>query len=119
MEPENSSIDFKAFQSDFGAYIKRLRKERHWSQDDLAGYTGIAKPYISTIERGLSKPCLDTIQKLAFGFGISVSELFHFQVEENTTSTLKARIKMLLDDMEDTEPIDILTYRIISLLIHK
>ena len=37
---------------DLGSEIKRLRKSKQWSQDDLEKYSGITKRTISKIENG-------------------------------------------------------------------
>lgn len=37
---------------DLGIEIKRLRKQKHWSQNDLEEYSGITKRTISKIENG-------------------------------------------------------------------
>lgn len=37
---------------DLGIEIKRVRKEKNWTQDDLEKYSGITKRTISKIENG-------------------------------------------------------------------
>lgn len=45
--------------------IARLRKERGWSQRDLAKITGIKQPQIARIEKGGQMPTLETLWRLA------------------------------------------------------
>jgi len=41
--------------NELGQTIKRLRKEKHWSQADLEQYSGITKRTISKIENGFTE----------------------------------------------------------------
>ena len=45
----------------FAANIKRLRKERGMSQEDLAFESGLHRTYISGIERGVRNVGLDNV----------------------------------------------------------
>jgi transcriptional regulator with XRE-family HTH domain len=49
----------------FAANIKRLRKERGMSQEDLAFESGLHRTYISGIERGIRNVGLDNVGVLA------------------------------------------------------
>jgi ribosome-binding protein aMBF1 (putative translation factor) len=62
--------------SGFGATVRRLRKERNMSLDDLGAKTGIAKSALSTIENGLTDPRVSTVARLAEGLGVSIPSLF-------------------------------------------
>lgn len=62
----------------FGRRVTGLRDERNWTQEDLAAASGVSTRSISSIENGVYSVTLDTIQKLARGLGISLSELFEF-----------------------------------------
>lgn len=59
----------------FGERIKTLRKERDWSQEQLADETGFHRTYIGMIERGERNPSLININVFAETFEMSVSEL--------------------------------------------
>ena len=58
-----------------GRRVRALRQERGWTQIYLAVHTGLNKIYISDIERGVKEPCLRTLETLADGFEIALSEL--------------------------------------------
>lgn len=62
----------------FGRRVTGLRDERNWTQEDLAAASGVSTRSISSIENGVYSVTLDTLQKLARGLGISLSELFEF-----------------------------------------
>ena len=56
--------------------LKKLRKEKGWSQQKLAEKTGLSFNAITKIEQGLAKhPTLKTLLKLADVFEVSLDEL--------------------------------------------
>lgn len=59
-----------------GAAIRRLRKERKLSQQDLASAMGTARTSVSRLERGLLLPSLPTIERATFALGIGIADLF-------------------------------------------
>ena len=65
----------------FGARIRQLRKQKGFSQEQLAELTGFHRNYIGMVERGERNPALVNILVFAKVFGLSISELFNF--EEN------------------------------------
>lgn len=54
----------------FAGNIKRLRKERGMSQEDLAFESGLHRTYISGIERGIRNVGLDNIGVIAKALGV-------------------------------------------------
>lgn len=61
---------------DLALYLKRLRKERAWTQQKLAEKAGISYVIITKIEQGVSKePTILTMIKLADALGVSLDEL--------------------------------------------
>jgi len=60
----------------FGLKIKELRKQKSYSQNQLAKLTSIDKSYISYIENGNSNVSLKIIDKLAKAFEIDIYKLF-------------------------------------------
>lgn len=63
-------------EQNFGERIRQLRRERGWSQLDLAEATGLSKTFLCDVENGHKEPCLGTIRMLARGLGITLGELF-------------------------------------------
>jgi transcriptional regulator with XRE-family HTH domain len=59
-----------------GARIRRLRQERGWTQMYFAVHTGLSRTFISDVENGVKEPCLRSLETLADGFEIKLSELF-------------------------------------------
>ena len=63
-------------QEQLGMRIRFLRKQRKWSQEDLALESNINKNYICDLENGRRNPSLDVLERLCFAFQISLEELF-------------------------------------------
>ncbi len=49
--------------------MKRLRKERGWSQEALADEAGLDRTYISGIERVVKNPTITVIERIASALG--------------------------------------------------
>lgn len=60
----------------FGQSVRFFRKEKGWSQEDLAHAAGLHRTHISIIERGQQNLTLDVIYKLADVLEIQTSKLF-------------------------------------------
>lgn len=56
--------------------IRKLRKERGWSQEMLAEKSGLHRTYVGDIERLERNVSVDNIEKLAKAFTIPVKDLF-------------------------------------------
>ena len=60
----------------FGLAVRRYRKAKKLSQEELAGKTGIHRTYIGGIERGERNPTLIMIRRISGALNISPSRLF-------------------------------------------
>lgn len=60
----------------FGLKIKELRKQKKYSQEQLANLAAINKSYISKIETGKIEVSLEIINKLAMAFEIKIDQFF-------------------------------------------
>ena len=59
----------------FGAYVRKLRLAKGWSQEKLAEEAELNSVQISIIERGGNDPKLTTILKLSRGLGLRAPEM--------------------------------------------
>lgn len=55
--------------------MKKLRKERGWSQEVLAGETGLDRTYISGIERKVKNPTVTVVERVADALDCTLGEL--------------------------------------------
>ena len=58
-----------------GQNVKRIRKERGWSQEELAFESGLHRTYISGIERGARNPTIVILARLAETLRVTVDQL--------------------------------------------
>ena len=55
--------------------MKRLRKERGWSQEALAAEAGLDRTYISGIERRVKNPTLTVVDRVAVALNCRLGDL--------------------------------------------
>lgn len=67
--------------------LKNLRSERGLSVADLSRRSGVSRASIMQLERGENSPTLHTLERLARGFGVSVSDLLEDTADPSTTVT--------------------------------
>ena len=60
----------------FGSRLKALREEKKISQEKFALSIGMDRTYYASVENGKRNIALENINKIANGFGISLSDLF-------------------------------------------
>jgi transcriptional regulator with XRE-family HTH domain len=60
----------------FGNNVRRLRKQKGFSQEDLAGRSDLHRTYIGGVERGERNIALENIVAIATALECSVRELF-------------------------------------------
>lgn len=65
-----------------GKTIKRLRKEKHLSQEVLSGLAGIGRSHLSMIETGAKQASFETLWKISSALDILPHELVK-KIEEN------------------------------------
>jgi transcriptional regulator with XRE-family HTH domain len=68
--------DATAVRKRLGTRVRKLRKTRKWSQEELAHQSGLARSFTGAIERGEKDLRLTTLVKLANTFRVPLSQLF-------------------------------------------
>ncbi len=63
----------------FGKYVKKLREEKGFSQEDLANESDLSLSQISRIERGVISSSLSQLISISNSLKITLSQLFDFQ----------------------------------------
>lgn len=61
-----------------GQQIRFLRQQKGWTQEVLAEKADLHVSYIIALEQGKKSATVDSLKKLAEGFGITLAELFAF-----------------------------------------
>ena len=67
--------------------IRKLREEKHWSQEEMASRVGMSKNGYAKMEHGESRPSLDRLEKITQVLGIEMTELFN---EDKKSVVLKS-----------------------------
>lgn len=71
----------------FGENLKTLRKQKGFSQEELATRLHVVRQTISKWEKNLSVPDADTLIRLAEILEVSVSELLGAKIENKNTAS--------------------------------
>jgi len=91
-----------SIKKDFGARVKEFRTKKRLTQFDLAELVGVDPKHISHIERGLSFPKADLIEKLAYALEISYLEFFKVEYLNNRQDILK-KILQIIEKSSDED----------------
>lgn len=75
----------------FGARLREVRKTKDVSQEDLASDSGVARSYLSGVERGKRNIALVNICRLAVALDVHPSELLSFDPSGTVKSPTKAQ----------------------------
>lgn len=67
--------------SNFGKRLRKLRRQRDLTQEQLAESIQISVESVSNMERGIYAPSFETLEKLSRAFGLPVKDFFDFDPE--------------------------------------
>jgi len=62
----------------FGERLRRIRTERHMTQEAFAERLSMSVDFLSLIERGRNAPSFETLERIAKRLRMRVAELFTF-----------------------------------------
>lgn len=82
-----------------GSIITFLRKEKDWSQTELATKSGVSREMIGKYERGEAVPSIEAAKKIADAFEVSLDYL----VGEGINSKFDKKTVKRLQDIEKLE----------------
>lgn len=80
--------------------ISNLRKEKGWSQTDLAKESAVSREMISKYERGLAIPSVDAAKKIADAFEVSLDYL----VGEGINASFDKKTLTRLQEIQSMKP---------------
>lgn len=75
-ESDSGAIEPYDIYKEIRDMIITLRHENHITQKDLASRCGLTQANISNIEKGTSKPTIDTLKKIADALGVRLAVEF-------------------------------------------
>lgn len=90
-----------------GIKLKKIRREKGISQEELAHKAEINRSYLSMVENGHSSPTMDVVQRLAEGLGVSIWLLLsdmdnkHYTYDSEHGFEIYPGLRQLLESDED------------------
>lgn len=64
------------FETDLGARVRALRRERGLTLKGLGSLAGLSHPFLSQVERGLARPSVSSVERIAAALDVSVARLW-------------------------------------------
>lgn len=89
-----------------GDRFKELRKEKNLTLKELSEKTGLSIGYLSNLERNISSPTLEYMQRICEILGVSITELLAPEKEEHTLIKKDDRVTLLDNDILKCESIN-------------
>ena len=84
-----------------GERIKEIRKEKGMTISELAERAGVAKSYLSSIERNKqTNPSIQFIEKVSEALGISVNDIIHRNDDMDIEDLDNEWLEIVLEAME-------------------
>ncbi len=107
-----------SIKKELGEKIKRLRKKRGLTQEQLAEMINVAPRTLSGIEIGENFVTADTLDKIISSLNTTSEELFATNHLKTTDEMLADIIKIAKTIKDDREKLEVL-YRIVTSYVHE
>lgn len=88
----------------FGSKLRLLRKKHGKTLLDVSREIGISVSFLSDVERGRTRPSLDTLEKLAMLYEVHPSDLISDVEMTNQEQDYPPAFAEFLDEVEDSDP---------------
>jgi transcriptional regulator with XRE-family HTH domain len=72
----SGQTDNRAAGSDLGGRVRTLRRQRGLTLKELGGRAGLSHPFLSQVERGLARPSVTSIERIADALNVPVAHLW-------------------------------------------
>lgn len=82
-----------------GKIIEELRKQKNWSQSELADKTNVSRVMIGKYERGEAIPSIEAAKSIADAFGVSLDYL----VGEGVNASFDKKTVRRLQDIQNLD----------------
>ena len=91
-----------------GERLRLIRKEHQLTLKDLSQLANLSVPYLSDMERGVVNPSVETLQKVAKAYNMTVRDLFSGVEElgESAYTTYPEGFESFLKDFEPSDEIN-------------
>ncbi|MBU8909541.1 helix-turn-helix domain-containing protein, partial [Desertibacillus haloalkaliphilus] len=84
-----------------GERVKKYRLEKGYSLSELAEKAGVAKSYLSSIERNIqSNPSIQFLEKISSVLGVTVEHLLNEESKNKNTKLDDAWIELVREAMD-------------------
>ncbi len=102
----------------FGENLKTLRKQKGFSQEELATRLHVVRQTISKWEKNLSVPDADTLIRLAEVLEVSVSELLGAKIEnENAASDVAEQLSRINEQLAIKNRLSRRIWKIVAIIL--
>lgn len=78
--------------SDIGDNIRKKRKEKNFSQNQLAKKAGVSQSALSAIEKDVQNPSSQTVSLIAEALGCSLAELLGEEADEDVITPAERQL---------------------------
>jgi transcriptional regulator with XRE-family HTH domain len=92
--------------STLGMNIKNYRKQKGWTQVDLAQRLGCSQAMITAYERGSKKPAADKLTNIAQALGVTIDQLFSNSTKPSQAKPRNLRLWKRFEKVETLPPRD-------------
>ena len=73
-----------------GARVRSLRRERGWTLKQLGREAGLSHPFLSQLERGLARPSVGSVERIARALGVPVGRLWSTPARGGRTALVRS-----------------------------
>lgn len=95
-DKEKNGVTYQTDNEKFGEFIAQLRREKQWTQKELASRLFISDKAVSKWERGLSMPNVSMLIPMAEIFGVTVTELLRGERLEAESALNRDEVEKLV-----------------------
>lgn len=77
----------------FGNNLVNLRKQKGWSQDELADNLNLSRQAVSKWENDMSKPDIDNVKKISQLFSVGIDDLLNNDISNDKAFSIDIKKK--------------------------
>src|SRR3954452_7839827 len=93
-----SGTSTNGFETDLGARVRALRRARGLTLKGLGRLAGLSHPFLSHVDRGLPRPSIGSVERIAAALDVSVAHLWAPTREPDAVQLLRADEGEILEE---------------------